>query len=41
MRTAPTECGARAKAVLDTLVDRVDQDSVRSLLAEVLAGDRA
>lgn len=41
MKTAPTECRAKAKAVIDTLVDRVDQDGVRSLLAEVLAGDRA
>jgi hypothetical protein len=39
MTTAPAECQAKAKAVIDTLVDRVDQDSVRSLL--VLADGRA
>jgi len=39
MKTAPAEYQAKAKAVIDTLMDRVDQDSVSSLL--VLAGDRA
>jgi hypothetical protein len=39
--TAPTECAARAKAVIDALVDRGDQDNSRRLLAEVLEDARA
>lgn len=37
MTTVPAECSVKANAVIDTLVDRSDQDAVRSLLADVLA----
>jgi hypothetical protein len=41
LATAPTECAAKAKAVIDALVDSVDQDKLKRLLAEVLEGARA